>query len=167
LAGQHEQYLKEALQEYKEGERANPIMAGMVANLSEQDMADLAAYFASQTEKVGEADPSLLEKGQLLYRAGDQERGIPACIGCHGPAGQGNGPANFPKLGGQNPDYVIAALKAYQTGQRTEGPMQDIAFKMNDTDMQAVASYIYGLYPAGTKLPEETKTSGTAAPATK
>lgn len=163
LAGQHSEYLMKVLQDYKEGKRSNPIMAGMVANLSEQDMADLAAYFSSQAENTGETDPALLEKGQMLYRAGDAKRGIPACIGCHGPAGQGNGLAQFPKLGGQNPDYVIASLKAYQIGQRGEGPMEDIAFKMNDTDMQAVASYIYGLYPTGKKLPEEAETPTAAA----
>ncbi len=167
LAGQHEQYLLDVLREYKNGERSNPIMAGMVANLSEQDMADLAAYFASQKENIGETDPALLQRGQQLYRAGDKNKDIPACIGCHGPTGEGNGPALFPKIAGQNPDYIMAALKSYQQeGVRDNVMMQDIASKMSDSDMLAVSSYIYGLYPAGVELPKD-KTTDTKAPTDK
>lgn len=158
LAGQHPEYIIRALNEYQQGIRTNPIMAGMAAGLSQQDIADIAAYYSEQAEKVGEADPALVEQGEMLYRAGDQQRGIPACMACHGPTGDGNGPALFPRVANQHPDYMMVALKEYQAGTRPSinGIMNDIAQKLNDKDMQAVASYIYGLYPAGMKLPEPT-----------
>ena len=113
---------------------------------------------------MGEADPNLVKQGEALYKAGDQKRGIPAWMACHGPTGAGNGPANFPKVAGQNPDHVIAALKEYQVGNRQQDMMVDISQKLNDKDMQAVASYIYGLYPAGMKLPQETTTAAAGTP---
>jgi cytochrome c553 len=166
LAGQHPSYLIQAMTEYQQGAngpRNNAIMAGMVAGLSAQDIADIAAYYSSQTPKIGAADPTLVKQGEALYRGGDVERGIPACIACHGPTGEGNGLAKFPAVAGQNPDYIIAALKEYQSGARQNVMMQDVAGKLTDADMRTVATYIYGLYPTGTKLPEEAPAATPAA----
>ena len=164
LAAQHPEYITQALIEYQKGIRPNPVMAGMAAGLSAQDIADIAAYYSTQAEKVGEADPALVKQGEALYRAGDQDRGIPACMACHGPVGDGNGPAKFPRVANQNPDYVLAALKEYQSGTRPSpnNMMNDIAERLSDKEMQAVASYIYGRYPTGMKL---SKPTPTAAPA--
>jgi cytochrome c553 len=116
--------------------------------LSEQDMADLAAYFARQALQGGEADPSLYKAGEKIYRAGDASRGLPACIACHGPSGEGNGPAHYPALRGQHSLYSYTQLKAYASGERKpagNSMMQDIATKLSDEDMRAVASYLQGL----------------------
>lgn len=158
LAGQHASYLIQSLTEYQQGAngpRDNAIMAGMSAGLSAQDIADIAAYYSSQTRKVGEANPALVEQGQALYRGGDIQRGIPACAACHSPTGSGNDLAKFPAIAGQHPDYLIAALKEYQSGARKNAMMNDIAAKLTDADMQAVSSYMYGLYPTGMELPKE------------
>lgn len=167
LAGQHEEYLVHALTEYQKGPsgtRNNPIMMGMAANLSAQDIADIAAYYSSQQHKIGEADPALVARGEALYRGGDASKGIPACMACHGPTGSGNGPAKIPAIAGQHPDYFVASLKEYQIGNRQNVMMDAIANKMSDADMQAVASYVYGLYPTGTQPVEETPaTTSTAA----
>lgn len=153
LGGQHEVYLRESLIEYKkgpEGARNNPIMLGMVATLSEQDMADLAAYYAAQEATVGEADPALVDRGEKIYRGGLVGENVPACSGCHGPSGMGNRFAGFPKLSGQNADYIYSQLMAFRSGNRTglddDPTMNQIATHMSDDDMAAVASYIQGLH---------------------
>ena len=151
LAGQHESYLRQQLQYFKSGERANPIMAGQAANLSDQDMQDLAAYYTRQDLKLGEADPALVEQGQQIYMGGDPGNNLPACAACHGPAGEGNPAAVYPRLGGQNAQYVAAQLKAYRSGQRAGYPaaqtMAQVAERMSDADIEAVASFIHGLGP--------------------
>ena len=155
LAGQHESYLRQQLQLFKSGERANAVMAGQAANLSGQDMQDLAAYYARQEPKVGEADPKLVDQGQQIYMGGDPANNLPACAACHGPAGAGNPAALYPRLGGQNAQYVAAQLKAYRSGQRAGYPaaevMVQIAELMSDAEIEAVASYVQGLSaaPAG------------------
>lgn len=149
LAGQHEDYLYQQLKAYKSGERQNAIMAGQVANLSDQDMADLAAYFAGQTMEIGAANEEVLELGRNIYRAGDSTKGLPACAACHGPAGWGNAPADYPRIGGQNAPYIVLQLQAYASGERPGGPgamMNDIAAKLTEEEMRAVASYASGLY---------------------
>lgn len=152
LAGQHEAYLLTQLQEYKkgnEGSRYSPIMSPLVANLGAQDLADMAAYYASQKLKIGKADPKLVKRGQQLYRGGDMVKQIPACTACHGPDGAGNGLANFPRLSGQNAEYIVEELEDYKKGSRTNdvnGIMRDIAKRMDKEDMEAVASYIQGLH---------------------
>ena len=136
LAGQHAEYLDKQLRNFKsEGgkpaERANPIMGGMVAALSEDDMKGLSTYFA----------------GQKLWRAGDIKRGIPACAACHGPAGAGL-PAQYPRLSGQFADYTEAQLKAFRAGERANDPakmMRTIALKMTDPEIKAVADFAAGL----------------------
>ena len=159
LAAQHKQYIAEQLAAFKAGVRINAVMAPMAMALSEQDMADLAAYFNSQTLTGGEADPALAARGQQLYRAGDTATGLPACIGCHGPAGRGNGPAKYPSLRAQHGTYVYNQLKGYAGGTRYAAPaagstvqvpagaaiMNEIAGKLSDEDMKALASYLQGL----------------------
>jgi cytochrome c553 len=149
LAGQHADYLLKQLMEFKNSKRKNPIMSGQVAGLSEQDMADLAAYFASQSVKVGSADKKLVALGKKIYRAGNAASGVSACIGCHGPTGTGNPAAKFPSLSGQHAKYIETQLKAFRNGTRNNDAgsmMRNIAEKMTDAEMKAVASYIAGLH---------------------
>lgn len=151
LASQHPRYIVYQLKAFKSGERQNPVMQGMAAGLSEQDMEDIAAYYAQQEIRIGSADPALVEKGQALYRGGDAENGIPACTACHGPSGLGNGPALYPRLSGQHAEYVALALRAYRDGQRTASPkaemMSEIAGRLTDEQIRAVSSYVEGLHP--------------------
>ncbi|TDY03669.1 c-type cytochrome [Thiohalophilus thiocyanatoxydans] len=150
LAGQHAGYTAKQLADFKQGEtRSDPIMAGQVAGLSEQDMADLGAYYAEQSVSMGQADEELAKLGEKIYRGGNPDRGVSACIACHGPTGNGNPPANFPLLSGQHTDYLVKALEDFRDGKRTNdqnGMMQDIASNMRDREIEAVASYISGLH---------------------
>jgi cytochrome c553 len=156
LAGQGEQYLVKQLKDYKSGARENAIMAGQAAGLSEQDMQDIAAFYAQQQIKVGAANPEYADQGEQLWRGGNEETGVAACTGCHGPAGDGIDAAGYPALGGQHADYVAAQLKAFRNaGQGAlEGPtrdndpnamMRDIADRMTDREIRAVSSFISGL----------------------
>ncbi len=151
LAGQNEHYIVEQLQNFKSGRRKNAIMMGMASPLSPQDMHDIAAYFASQKVTPGVADEALVKAGGALYREGDAERGIPACMSCHGPDGRGNPGAPYPQLAGQHADYVQQALTAWHDGD-TWGTnkhaqiMPSIAKKLDKDDIAAVASYIEGLH---------------------
>jgi cytochrome c553 len=148
LAGLGADYIAEQLSNFKSGKRNNAVMASMVAALSPDDYADLGAYFNSLTNTGLEADPTYWEAGQKLYRGGDQSRGIPACMACHGPTGAGNGPAKFPALRGQHSVYVIKQLNDYASGARTTGPnniMQTIAKRLTPEDMRNVASYVQGM----------------------
>lgn len=150
LAGQHAPYLYAQLQLFKSGARKNAIMNSMAAGLSDQDMKDLAVYFSQQKETLGVADPKLVEKGKALYQGGDMASGIPACLGCHGPAGAGNPAAGYPKIAAQQPEYVVKQLKAYRSGERAEDDlariMQGVAQHMTDAQIRAVASYVAGLH---------------------
>ncbi len=148
LAGQHAKYIVKQLSDFKAGARKDPTMAPMAAPLSDQDRADLAAYFSSQTRTVGEAAADKVDAGATLYRAGNSN-GAPACSGCHGPAGAGNGPANFPSIGGQSAAYVEKQLKAFRSGARSNdanGMMAGVASKLSDADIAAVAQYVQGLH---------------------
>lgn len=146
LAGQHASYIAKQLADFKSGVRKNAIMAGMAAPLNEQDMADLGAYFASQTVAIGSANPDKAILGKQLYTGGDKSKGVPACMACHGPNGAGNPAAKFPSLKGQHSDYIITATKDFRSGARQHPMMNVIADKMNDTEIDAVASYINGLH---------------------
>lgn len=149
LAGQHAQYTVKQLQAFKSGARQNAQMAGMAAPLSEEDMQDLAAFYATQETEIGVADPQFLEAGERLYRYGNAEKGLPACMACHGPDGAGNPAAVYPKLSGQHADYTAAQLRAYRSGERHTDPnqmMRIIADKMNDAEIRAVSAYIQGLH---------------------
>ncbi|RDL43386.1 cytochrome c4 [Marinomonas piezotolerans] len=149
LAGQSEQYLLKQMLDIKSGQRNVAQMTGLLTNLSEQNLSDIAAYFANQTTAIGQANPTLVEAGKALYRSGNPNTGVPACMACHGPAGQGLNSAAFPKLSGQHADYTAAQLKLFQSGERNNDAssiMQNIAFKMNDREIEAVSSYIQGLH---------------------
>ncbi len=148
LAGQHATYIVRTLKAFKSGDRQNVLMAGQVSALDDQDMEDLAAYFEAQTPVRRTADPELVAHGERLYRGGDLDRGISACIACHGPEGRGNKPAAFPALASQHATYTTNQLKAYASGNRKSDPnqiMRSIASLLNDDDIAAVASYIQGL----------------------
>ena len=168
LAGQNERYLVKQMQDIQCGAlsesqqkqrkctpRAVPQMAGMLNNSSEQDMADIAAYFASQTASVGQAKADLAEKGASIYRAGIREKGLAACTACHSPTGQGNAMAGFPALSGQHADYIASQLKAFRAaadgepGRSNDGEskmMRDVAARLSDSEIEAVSSYISGLH---------------------
>ncbi len=150
LAGQHSEYLVLQMKAFKDAKlRNDPSMLGMMAPLSEQDMKNVAAFFATQERVIGETDPKLLKRGESIYRGGDQEKHITACIACHGPKGAGNAQAGFPALSGQQSAYVVKQLQDYKSGVRLTDVnhiMRDISSRMDKSDMEAVASYISGLH---------------------
>lgn len=149
LAGLGERYLVRQLQLFKNDERQNALMTPQAKPLSEQDMEDLAAYFSSLSMQPGGADPQLAEVGEQIWRGGIMERGVPACAACHGPAGEGNPPAAYPRLGGQQAVYLANSLNAYKSGERDTDPdgiMRDIASQLSAEEIRAVASYASGLY---------------------
>ena len=153
LAGQFSEYLAKQLRDFKSAEgkpplRQSAVMNGMAANLSDADMKGLAAYYSKQAYKpAAAADKELAAVGQKLWRGGDAVHGIPACGGCHGPAGAGI-PAQFPRLAGQYSEYIVAQLTAFREGKRTNdmnGVMRGVAAHMNDGQIRAVAEYAAGL----------------------
>ncbi|WP_027854279.1 c-type cytochrome [Marinobacterium litorale] len=149
LAGQNASYLLKQLNDIKSGARSIPEMTGMLDNLSDQDLADIAAYFASNNVAVGQAAADQVTAGQEIYRAGIADKGVAACTACHSPNGQGNEAAAFPALSGQHAGYVESTLKKFAAGERNNDPsgmMRDIAVKMSESDMKAVAQYVQGLY---------------------
>ena len=149
LAGQHESYIVKQLGELKGGARKDPTMAPMAAPLSEQDMADLAAYFSSQARKPAVADADKVALGKQIYHGGNPTTGVPACMACHGPKGVGNAAANFPSLSHQNAAYTAKQLKAFRDGSRANdlnGMMRDTAKFMSDAEIDAVSAYIQGLH---------------------
>ena len=149
LAGQSAAYLIKQLQDYKSGERQNPTMSAMVGSLSDQDIADIAAWYSSQEVTLGGADPAKLELGESLYRAGNSDLSVAACSACHGPTGAGNGPAGFPSLSGQHVEYTLAQLRAFRSGERTNDSsamMRTVAERLTDAELEALASYVSGLH---------------------
>ena len=150
LAGQRESYLFEQLEHIRDEERVIAVMKGLLNNYSDDDLRDMAAFYASQKTKVGQADETTLELGQQIYRAGNLASGVPACSGCHGPAGKGLESAQYPMLGGQKAEYVVTSLIAYQTGERAIDEhgkiMQGIASRLTIEEIRAVANYVSGLY---------------------
>ena len=150
LAGQHPGYTAKQLHDFKSGARVNATMNGMAAGLSDQDIADLAAYYATQEVKLGGADPELVDAGEKLYRGGNSYNGVAACMGCHGPAGTGNPAAKFPSLSGQHAQYTAKALRDFRGGERANDPnemMRRVAKRMSDREIEAVSEYIEGLHP--------------------
>lgn len=160
LAGQGEKYLLKQLRDIKDGDRKVLEMTGIVAGLNDQDLQDLAAYYAAGSMQLSGAksdDAALLKLGEKVFRAGDPERGVVACIGCHSPTGAGNAPAGFPRLSGQNPAYVEKQLKAFRTGaddpsnptaRLNDGDartMRDVAATLSDRQIKALANYIAGV----------------------
>lgn len=146
LAGQHPGYLASTLKAYRDGSRANAIMQGMASALSDEDIADLAAYFASQAISNGAVEADLLARGKQLYRFGDSAKGISACTACHGPTGAGLASANFPSLKGQWAAYSKSQLSAFRDGLRVNVMMNGVAKNMSDKDIKAISSYVGGLY---------------------
>ncbi len=154
LAGQHEAYLVRQATLIKAGARMVPEMAGITPGLSEQDIEDISAYFASQEISGGVADESKVELGEKIYRAGNAESGGPACMACHGPAGEGNPLAGYPALAGQHAVYTAKALTRFRTGENwgeDDAPSQIMngsAAELTDEEIEAVASYLQGLHLA-------------------
>lgn len=160
LAGQNEKYLIKQINDIKYKRRPVPTMIGQVDNLSDEQIADIAAYYASQTQTPGRAADTDLELGGQVYRAGVSESGVAACIACHGARGVGNAPAGWPRLAGQHKEYIALQLRKWRTGAENtleEDPegrtndgdsriMRDVAYRMTDREIDAVANFIAGLY---------------------
>lgn len=147
LAGQVSSYLIKQISNFQDGKRSNEIMNSMVAGLKKEDIADIVAYFSSQKIKpqTGKVDKNVIESGKKIFRGGDSFSGVPACSGCHGPNGVGNGPARFPLLAGQRVEYIIKTLNDFKSGQRHNDPneiMRTIAGKMTENEIKSVAAYI-------------------------
>jgi len=150
LAGQHVKYVVKQLQNFKNMARVNAIMNGMAAGLSQQDMEDIAAYYENQQLQGGQANPALVEPGEQVFRGGNLQTGLAACAGCHGPTGTGNPAAGFPSLAGQHAQYIETQLRNFRAMERANDPgqmMRNVASRMTDQEIQAVASYIQGLQP--------------------
>ena len=149
IAGQTKEYLLKQMLEIQHKERQAQVMQGMLDDFSETDLKHLAAYYASQKPTSGAADADRVDLGESIYRFGITRKSIAACTACHSPTGSGNGPAGFPALAGQWPDYTIEQLKAFRSGNRhNDGEakmMQTTTEDMNDREIEAVAAYIYGL----------------------
>ena len=150
LAGQRESYLFEQLEHIRDEERIIAVMKGLLNDYSDDDLRDVSAFYASQKTKVSQADEANLALGQQIYRAGNLKSGVPACTGCHGPAGKGLESAQYPMLSGQKAEYVVTSLIAYQTGERAIDEhgkiMQGIATRLTIEEIRAVANYVSGLY---------------------
>lgn len=150
LSGQHAAYITRQLQNFKSGERMNPIMMGMSAALTPEDMKNLGAYFSGQKPLPvagKEINKELAAKGEKIYRGGIMASGIPACIGCHGQTGGGI-PAQYPRLAGQHGEYIETQLKTFRAGERANDPnkmMRGVATRMSDVDIKAVSEYISSL----------------------
>ncbi|MEZ9504684.1 cytochrome c [Vibrio sp. 10N.286.51.B11] len=156
LAGQHEKYLEKQLKELKLGMtsggkqgRYEPVMGAMAMSLSEEDMADLAAYYASLPISSNSTPENVVDEGKVLYTAGNAERGVTACIACHGPRGNGTELSGFPKISGQHADYIKAQLEKFRDGDRNNdmnAMMRDVAKKLTDADIDTLSKYVGGLH---------------------
>ncbi|WP_394242824.1 c-type cytochrome [Vibrio astriarenae] len=156
IAGQHAKYIEKQLQDFKLGMtsagkqgRYDPVMSGMAMPLSDEDMADLAAYYASVPIAHATTPEDVVDQGKALYSAGDAERGLTACIACHGPRGNGTELSGFPKISGQQPDYIKAQLEKFRSGERgndMNAMMRDIAQKLTDDDIAILSQYVGGLH---------------------
>ena len=148
LASQHPAYIERQIKAFKSGERQNDLMSPMAMIVTDEDAADLAAFFSSQKVRGGETDPAKLALGQRVYRAGNVQKGVMACAGCHGPTGLGNPLAGYALIQGQHSVYVANQLRAYKAGARTTDPnqmMRNIAAQLSDEEIDAVASFVQGL----------------------
>jgi cytochrome c553 len=153
LAGQHAKYSYEQLMAFKNGLRQNALMSGQAMALSEDDMKNLAVYFEDQAPAARSvADPDLVDKGEQIYRGGISEKGVAACIACHGPTGQGNAAVPYPKVAGQYAVYAAKQLRDYASGARksdgSQRIMRDIASRLSEDEIVAVSSYLQGLHAA-------------------
>ena len=149
LAGQHAEYIKKELLDFRSGRRKNDQMAPLAMILSDQDIDDLAVYYASRKPSIGQTLPENLEVGERMYRAGDASKGLAACMACHGPTGIGNPAANYPRINAQHAAYTELQLKAFKAEERANdrnGIMRDIAGRMSNDTIKAVADYLQGLH---------------------
>ncbi len=152
IAGQHADYLERQLSLIKNGDRLVPEMAGIIMSLNDQDISNVAAYFSTLVSRPGLTDETLRANGEKLYRAGNSVTNVPACMSCHGPAGQGNPLSGYPSLAGQHSVYSEKMLKGFRAGQTwgNDDPnskiMTDVANRLTDTEIKAVSSYIQGLH---------------------
>ncbi|MDN3608697.1 c-type cytochrome [Vibrio ostreicida] len=156
IAGQHAKYLEKQLKDLKLGMtssgkqgRYDPVMSAMAMPLSEQDMKDLAAYYASLPISNNTTPENIVDAGKVLYTAGDAKRGLTACIACHGPRGNGTELSGFPKISGQHADYIKSQLMKFRDGNRANdmnGMMRDIASKLTDEDIDTLSQYVGGLH---------------------
>lgn len=150
IAGQHAGYLFKQLRSFKAGEaRSNAQMAGIVADLGEDDMRDLAAFYSTQPRRImGAGDEDLLEQGRRIYLGGIPDKGVAACAACHGPRGEGNPAARYPAVGGQWSQYLVQQLEQFRTGERSNDPnamMRSLAEEMSDREIRAVSEFMAGL----------------------
>jgi cytochrome c553 len=159
IAGQNAVYVREQLAMIRDGKRVNPLMQPIVKDMTDQDFADIAAYFAAQTPAGLESDPSYWKAGEALYKAGDVSRNIPACTACHGPSGQGNAASGYPALRAQHSVYTVKQLQDYLTknryrdsadasvvnSTRNSAMMTTIAARLSPEDIRNLASYLQGL----------------------
>ena len=155
LAGLGEKYLLKQMRDIRDGSRVVPTMAGQLDGKSDQQLADMAAFYAGQARSGGQTDPAKQALGEKVYRSGVAERNVAACTACHSPTGKGNAPAGFPALAGQHADYIAAQLRAYRqghedpAGRTNDGDtriMRTTASGLSDMEIDAVASYIAGLH---------------------
>ena len=149
LAGQHASYIAKQLTEYRDGERVNALMSGQAANLSDEDIQDLAAYYSEMTKIEGASTEDNLTLGMNIYRGGITATSVAACTACHGPAGEGNPGAAWPVVSGQNAQYLADQLRYFRTGERANDPgsmMRGVSKRMTDEEIDAVANYISGLH---------------------
>lgn len=150
LAGQHERYTLKQLMDIKSGAREVPLMTGLLNNMSDQDLADIAAFYASQEKTLEGANPDLIATGERIYRAGIADLGVAACSACHSPDGSGLSQAGFPALGGQHAEYIANQMKAFRSGARANdgdpAPMRIVSERLTDAEIEALASYISGLH---------------------
>ena len=150
LGGQHPSYIAKQLANYRDGERVNALMTGQAANLSDEDILDLAAHFGAMPKVEGVASEETLALGERIYRGGITAAGVPACIGCHGPGGLGNPASVFPLVSGQNAGYTADQLRYFRSGERANDPnamMRSIAKRLTDEEIDALSNYMAGLYP--------------------
>jgi cytochrome c553 len=148
LAGQHASYIYKQLKDFKEGRRNDATMIGMVALLNDEDMKNVAAYFESQQAKAVAFDADMIAAGENIYRGGITETKVAACMGCHSPGGTGNGPAGWPSLKGQHPEYLVVQLQNFKMGLRANDSgkmMRNVVVRMSDMEMKSVAAYIAGI----------------------
>lgn len=148
LAGQHASYIYKQLKDFKEGRRNDATMVGMVALLNDEDMKNVAAYFESQQAKAVAFDADMVAAGENIYRGGITETRVAACMSCHSPGGTGNGPAGWPSLKGQHPEYLVVQLQNFKQGIRANDSgnmMRNVVVRMSDMEMKSVAAYIAGI----------------------
>ena len=150
LAGQNQKYLFNQLKLIQSEERYIAEMKGQLDGYTEQDLRDIAAYYSANKTKIGQASADLVDQGFKLYYSGSLEKGIPACTACHSPKGTGNSLAGYPLLSGQKTEYIAKTLKDYRTGERQYSEesaiMVSIAYKLDDKEIESLASFINGLY---------------------